>query len=251
MARLLEEQAQLLSEWLQDCNQLHGNKCHVSTPIAERSPQHVPDWVIDTEKSCIVPGKAVNKYAALSYVWTSPVNSSNPAPTDMLLLHRGSLRNLQIPGFLSSNSVSKQLPIVVRDSMTLVFQSGTRYLWVDCLCVIQHDESTTDKMAFLPDIYSGAFFTIIAASEANGLRGSTVDLQSPAQRISLSTLHGELLASRWASRGWTFQEHMLSKRSIIFLDQKFFWDCQCLVGWDSRQMSLEVRVPREDLKHPH
>ncbi|KAJ0110016.1 hypothetical protein J7T55_014819 [Diaporthe amygdali] len=243
MARSLKEQAQLLSEWLQKCNQLHGNKCHVSTPIAERSPQHIPDWVIDTEQSCIVPGKAVNKYAALSYVWSSPVDSSNLTATHRLLLRRETLKDLKKPGFLSSYSVSKQLPMVVRDSMTLVLQSGTRYLWVDCLCVIQHDESTTDKMAFLPEIYSGAFFTIIAASEANGLRGSIVDVQSPAQRISLNTLHDELLASHWASRGWTFQEHILSKRSIIFLDEKLFWDCS--VAWDSRQMSLEVRAPRK------
>lgn len=222
----------MLSDWEQDCAVQHGDKCHKLIPFAKR---YVPDWVIDTDQGCIVPGKQVDEYVALSYVWSSPVESSDGMAADRLLLQRDNLEDLQNPGYLFSEKIRNRLPVVIQDSMKLVFHSGTRYLWVDCLCIIQNDERTRDRVAFLPEIYSGALFTIIAATEANGLRGSMAPSQSPAPKLSVGRLHGDLLASRWATRGWTFQEHMLSKRSIVFLDRAIFWDCQCSVWWQKHQ----------------
>ncbi|EPE31837.1 hypothetical protein GLAREA_11919 [Glarea lozoyensis ATCC 20868] len=40
-----------------------------------------------------------------------------------------------------------------------------------------------------------------------------------------------LSRSRWASRGWTYQEQILCKRAVIFMEEGYFWDCQCSV-WD-------------------
>lgn len=230
----LDERAGLLSRWLQRCNERHGSKCHITTPIAERSGRHLPDWVIDTEQGRIVPGKSVDRYAALSYVWSFPLDPDHPASTDRLLLQRDTLQDLQTPGFLYSEAISKRLPVVVRDSITLTLQSGARYLWVDCLCIIQHDVSTKEKVAFLPEIYSGAYFTIIAAAEANGLRAPAVGDGDSSEETTIKSLHEKLLASHWATRGWTFQEHILSKRSIIFLDGTMFWDCQRSVWWARR-----------------
>lgn len=69
--------------------------------------------------------------------------------------------------------------------------------------------------------------------------------QALAPKVSVVRLHGDLLASRWATRGWTCQEHMLSKRSIVFLDRAIFWDCQCSVWWLKHQGSHE---PTPDCK---
>ncbi|KAF3021384.1 hypothetical protein E8E14_000092 [Neopestalotiopsis sp. 37M] len=96
----------------------------------------------------------------------------------------------------------------------------------------------------MKEIYSGACVTVVAATDKGGLfvprtcnedgeeaGGETSQQTRPAYPINAQGLHGSLLATHWASRGWTFQEQLLSKRSINFLDDTIFWDCECSVWW--------------------
>lgn len=234
----------LLQEALQKCDELHDSKCQ-ATPIANRSPNHVPDWVIDTQEGCIVPGGSVNGYAALSYVWSSALSKGgNQASTDRLILQRDNLFKFRQPGFLfPETGVMEKLPLVIRDSMELVRLCGVRYLWVDCLCIAQYDETTAVQVSFMREIYSGACFTIIAAANSAGLYGSETNFDSfraPDGQVFPDSLHGALLASHWATRGWTFQEQMLSKRSLIFLDATAFWDCQTALWWSESLISFRT-----------
>lgn len=139
--RSLEECAEMLFEWEQEYAVHHGEKCHKLIPFAMR---YLPDWVIDTDQGCIVPGKQVDEYVALSYVWNSPVDPSDGMTADRLLLQRDTLEDLQNPEYLFSNKIQNRLHVVIQDSMKLVSHSGTRYLWVDCLCIIQNCERTRD-----------------------------------------------------------------------------------------------------------
>jgi hypothetical protein len=41
-----------------------------------------------------------------------------------------------------------------------------------------------------------------------------------------STFGREVRNSRWAGRGWTFQEGLLSRRIIYFGQRQLFWECQ-------------------------
>lgn len=193
-------------------------------------------------------GNSVGKYLALSYVWSSPLDSSLEEGADRLLLRRDTLMDFQTPGFLASTSILNRIPKIIKECMTLVRESGHRYLWVDCLCIIQHDETTSDKVALFPEIYSGAYLTIIAASELGGFQGRAM-FRTYSTRKCTALLHAGLLNSHWATRGWTFQEQLLSKRSIIFLDEDVFWDCQLSVWWleDGTTTSAE---DAEDPYHP-
>ncbi|KAK8119861.1 HET-domain-containing protein [Apiospora kogelbergensis] len=206
----------ILKEWIRVCDECHGSECHAE-PISERPQHSVPDWVIVTENHCIVPGSSDQKYAALSYTW-------------------------QRHGYLTTG-VLENIPAVVKDSINLVRLSKIRYLWVDCLCIVQYDETTQDRVSHMGEIYSGAYLTIMAAGHNEGLQGlqhnydqyvlDGYNSYSPKGYPSLERLHSSLLRSRWASRGWTFQEQLLAKRSLIFLDDLFFWDCQsktCFTG---------------------
>lgn len=231
----------LLQEALRKCDELHGRKCQAE-PIEDRSPNHVPDWVIDTQEGCLVPGSSVNGYATLSYVWSSALSKEgNQALTDRLMLQRDTLSKFRQPGFLfPGTGVVEKLPLVIRDSMELVRLCGVRYLWVDCLCIAQYDETTAVQVSFMREIYSGAYFTIIAAATSEGLYGSGTNFDKVADRagkVSPGRLHGALLTSHWATRGWTFQEQVLSKRSLIFLDATAFWDCQSTVWWSKSLIS--------------
>lgn len=234
----------LLQEALHKCDELHGRKCQ-APPIAERSPNHIPDWVIDTQEGCIVPGGSVDRYATLSYVWSSALSEgSNQAIADRLMLQRDNLSKFRQPGFLLPGAgVVEQLPLVIRDSMELVQACGVRYLWVDCLCIAQHDETTAVQVSFMREIYSGAYFTIIAAANSAGLYGSGDNFNSVTNlmgQVTRGGLHGDLLKSHWATRGWTFQEQVLSKRSLIFLDMMAFWDCQSTVWWSESLISSQM-----------
>ncbi|KAI0877556.1 heterokaryon incompatibility protein-domain-containing protein [Hypoxylon argillaceum] len=232
---LISDFVRSLQQGLQKCNELHDGRCQV-TPIADRLPQHIPDWVIDTKEYCIVPGKSVTKYAALSYVWNAPLDvNESPAAPKRLMLQRQNIHDFIRPGFLApSSKIVAQNPTVVRDSIDLVRRSGMRYLWVDCLCIPQNDDTTGDSVRLIKDIYSGSSVTIIAATTSSSIYTSGTNIQKAADKEVIPdsrSLHRALLASHWATRGWTFQEQLLSKRSFVFLDGTAFWDCEGAVWW--------------------
>lgn len=87
------------------------------------------------------------------------------------MLNHENLADFQQPGFLSP-AFTDRLPTVFRDAMDLVLDAGERYLWIDCLCILQGDDSTRAEVDRMDDIYAGAHVTIIAAA-AEGLRGGT------------------------------------------------------------------------------
>ena len=213
----------LLQESLRKCTELHDSKCQ-TTP-----PKDIPNfWVIDSQKNCLVPGISVDKYAALSYVWGCPSNaSSDQTPAGRPVLQWSNLNNFRSPGYLSESGIADKLPKVIQDSIDFVKQSGVRYLWVDCLCIAQNDETTAANVLSMREIYSGAYFTIIAAAKSPGLYGAGTNTERDRKEIRIvGSLHRALFTAHWATRGWTFQEQMLSKRSFVFLDDAIFWDCQ-------------------------
>lgn len=255
---VVERHVAHLEGWIQDCNENHGDNCHAG-PIAGRPQHHIPDWVIDTEDGCIVPGDTVQKYVALSYVW-SPVENvrveGQATAEDRLMLQKDNLADFCRQGFLHSG-ILERAPIVIQDAINFVKLSGSRYLWVDSLCIVQHDDTTMDRVGLMNEIYSGAYFTVIAAASTEGLYGNNPhDARLLPPGIgTIRHLHNKLLCSHWASRGWTFQEQLLSKRSMIFLDDICFWDCQDDVQWphstqDGDTSSLQVWLPPSINQHP-
>ncbi|KAK4539131.1 hypothetical protein LTR36_001461, partial [Oleoguttula mirabilis] len=108
--------------------------------------------------------------------------------------------------------------------MEIVRQLGVRYLWVDRLCILQNHERTRSQVEIMNHIYSGAYVTLIAAA-SGGMR------TRPGEKIMSHVghsgggypkqmqLYGRLLDTQWATRGWTFQEQILCKRAIVFIDE--------------------------------
>jgi ankyrin repeat protein len=232
-----------LARWIKACDDLHDGHCQ-PTPVQKRQPHLIPDWVIDTQDACIVPGRTVSKYIALSYVWHNDQENTGPPQVERLLLKRSNLSDFQKPGYLD-RTAAVHLPQVIKDTIDLVRKLGERYLWVDCLCIVQHDGDTRAQVERMDDVYSGAYFTVIAAVSSGlfSMPGNTnkrkiEDIAKfnswPAEGY-IKNLYHSLFRSQWATRGWTFQEQILSKRAVIFVDGDIFWDCQRSV-WDKDEL---------------
>jgi hypothetical protein len=114
-----------------------------------------------------------------------------------------------------------------------------KYLWVDSLCIVQDNENTKQLyLNAMPTIYANAYLTVVAAdgiNAAHGLRGMGYGSQPrsvPRSRIEFPTtklieqFHSSADGgnSPWASRAWTFQEALFSRRMLVF-DGLISWVC--------------------------
>ncbi|KAF5616872.1 uncharacterized protein FTJAE_12864 [Fusarium tjaetaba] len=226
----LVDSSRILS-WISSCEQLHRSKCAMPThlPFAEAFPGLHVLRLIDVEHQCIVEREALEKYIALSYVWgfVSSFRLTKANRTAML-----------IPGSLEK--VSKMLPNTIKDAIALAGRLGCRYLWVDALCLLQNDtDDLTSGVNVMDLVYERAWLTVAAACghDANarlpgvqeGTRESSFNTFEvvPGVQLGIVTgLDGLLRQSVYHSRAWTFQEQVLSRRVLYFIDNKVFYRCR-------------------------
>lgn len=66
------------------------------------------------------------------------------------------------------------LPQSLQDAVTVARQMGVRWLWVDCLCIIQGDSlDWAIESARMSDVYRNALFMISADVALNARAGSS------------------------------------------------------------------------------
>ncbi len=152
----------LLHKWINCCYASHGERCHnVELPI----PLH-HIYLIDVDEGCLVSASIETRYIALSYVWGN---------VETLQTTKNNLTHLKKPRSIGVDLGSLKISNTIKDALQLVALVGERYLWVDCLCIVQ-DELDTKQACLnaMGSIYSNAIFTIVAADGHNadhGLRG--------------------------------------------------------------------------------
>jgi hypothetical protein len=219
----------LIKEWISTCIQDHGGKCNQPTlrqsSSHSSSPQHLR--VIDVENSCTTEAPKSCSYLALSYVW---------GRVQQTRLSREVLDKWIEPGGL----LSAALPRTISDAMLLTQKLGYQFLWVDSLCNVQDDPS--DRMHQIQQmhcIYDHALLTITAASGDScddGIAGIQEDIpRVPLQAfirvdgVEFASVHCEeyrfIERSTWNTRGWTFQEDMLSRRTLTFTKNLVTFAC--------------------------
>ncbi|KAG9190042.1 hypothetical protein G6011_08130 [Alternaria panax] len=181
-------------------------------------------YLIDVIEECVTfmpVAKVV--YMALSYVWGSVECTS---------LTLGSIEVLQKPQSLSSGSKVATIPRTIRDAMRLTADLGLRYLWVDCLCLVQDNPKISSYLNRMHLIYANAFLTTVVANKDNANGGITGYEDHSAGRL----LPGDVInypnhvlgmviprpdnpdPLPWCSRGWTLQEGFFSRRVLVISD---------------------------------
>jgi hypothetical protein len=131
------------------------------------------------------------------------------------------------------------LPRTIEDALSATKALGYRYLWVDRYCIDQ--KRVNEKMAqinAMANIYESCQATLIAAAGSGpkmGLPGvSKARLSSQLQasignKRFISTMRPPdrlVKSSIWNSRGWTFQEGLLSRRRVVFTEEQVFYQCR-------------------------
>ncbi|GAP86439.2 putative tol protein [Rosellinia necatrix] len=201
MARIIDPNQTdlgLIRQWINKCQSSH-NICQQSQGPIDRLG--ITLTVIDCQLERKVTLPQGERYLALSYRW-------------------GPLPRCADPWAVSA------APRTVRDAMFLTLRLGFRYLWA--LAVMDH-------------IYESATLTIVAmagSDDAYGLPGvgtkPIVSRNEPSQAVlaghTLVSLSPDILTSvqksEWATRAWTFQEALLSRRCLLFTPDQVYWVCK-------------------------
>ncbi|RTE74076.1 hypothetical protein BHE90_011484 [Fusarium euwallaceae] len=223
--RLLERlNYPLIRSWMDDCATHHGSKCNPPDPGTDS----LPLILIDVKRMRLFKSDRHYRYLALSYVW---------GKAKQFKTLKSNFQQLQQDGALLR--VRGQLPQLINDVIAFVANLGETYLWVDALCIVQDDPEVKDLYVPKMDkIYGQALLTIVAVSASGAncalpgvVAGSRTQSQSPVQIGSLTliaelrSLKATVESSTWRTRGWTFQEGLLSRKRLYFSDSQVHWHC--------------------------
>lgn len=134
-------------------------------------------------------------------------------------------------------------PKTLKDAIIVTKRLNFRYLWIDALCIIQGDEEDWAEQAVaMTEIYQGSTLTISALSSRDCDYGILTKLPDYGLRIgtyfNLDDNNGrgdifvgvpnkvlDLEAKYLSSRGWAFQERLVSVASLHYTDEGMVWEC--------------------------
>ena len=235
-----------IRKWIKSCDTTHGKcLCQFLDPGTFFPTRDM--YLISVARDCLIKANGGEKYVALSYVWGAGVRQFRTS--------KATLNFLQTKGSISDTEIRDHLPGTITRAMHLTSLLGLDFLWVDSLCIVEDDPvHTATQIDSMASIFSNSYLTICAADgiDANsGLRGVPECSQPRSIQQDILAFTDGLVTSRWVrwmfgdsvygQRGWTFQEQMLSRRTLSFTDHGLEWRCQEVV---SQEQNLIIKQPR-------
>lgn len=155
-----------------------------------------------------------------------------------------------------------------QDAISVAHQLGFRYIWIDCLCIIQGSpEDWRREAPTMNQVYRNAFLTIgaMASSDAHGglFRKRDPEMMGTCPIMVNTKAEGVVKAllvksDIWDShvkqaplsqRAWVVQERILSPRSLYFCEGQLFWECreqhacECLPKGVPLELISDIKVP--------
>ncbi|KAM6478222.1 heterokaryon incompatibility protein-domain-containing protein [Trichoderma sp. SZMC 28011] len=218
----------IVREWLHFCDTHHEGRCSRRPVRKEIQGFRLIDCA--QSRPQVVERSLRDDYVALSYVW-GDINADGSWPQ------------------------------VVRDAAAVVTELGFRYLWVDRFCTSdERPQEKREHIQRMDEIYGGAAFTIIAAAGENAMHGlpgvgSTSRPAQPKYKFTTSNItlvsslqDPRLLIERstWYTRGWTYQEGLLSRRRLVFTEQQMYWECDGMTCPEALDLPFEFYHDTEE-----
>ncbi|TFB02008.1 hypothetical protein CCMA1212_005842 [Trichoderma ghanense] len=146
------------------------------------------------------------------------------------------------------------LPKLIADAISTTTGLGYRYLWVDRYCMpakgdAERASERQQQLSLIGQIFSHSTLTlVVAAGEGveHGIAGVSVpreeqlSIQTETELFTTSLLRPdlEIASSKWASRAWTYQEGLLSRRRLVFTPSQVYFQCQAVHCHESLALPL-------------
>jgi hypothetical protein len=228
-----------IKAWLDICT-----SSHPACAQADSQPPPLPTRVIavgqkGSSRCHLVSGKRNNGYyATLSHCWGDSKNRPL-STTDQTVACRQ--QGIEV----------EELPKTFRHAVHVCREIGIEYLWIDSLCIIQDQESQEDWAKEAPRmglVYGNSRLTISAAVAADSTQGCFKErlglflwpcpvvlfgqtcylFRYPKHVEQRDGDPGDVEWNALARRAWVLQEQVLSRRSIVFLEDRLIWRCPTL-----------------------
>lgn len=196
--------------------------------VVDVSPHQNPKLIISTNK--------MGRYIALSYCW-------GPPGSDTFTLTGERLYDFT-QGAIEEDRFTK----THQQAFSLARSLGIHYIWIDALCIIQDDRldwlAQSQKMG---EVYGSAYLTVVAGSSADTRRGFLQDRHTKIQPCPIpfdsvsptaflyATTFPSLDEGLTSTRGWCFQEGMLSKRAVVFGPEQISYRCAAGVVYEFKK----------------
>lgn len=245
-APLSPNSLQMIQRWIDICTDPNSEQ-HVSCPKGREAagPRRLIDVREGDTIKLVEPGGSDMQYAILSYCW---------GPPDVMKLARTLRSNIseRLVGF----SVLT-LPQTLRDSIVVIRRLGIPYVWIDAICIVQDSGEWTTEAERMMTYYENAYLTIIPISSTSADEGflrtrprwvsrltTGAWVGEPSKQLFFyfpewNSVESETDASAWISRGWTFQEGLLSARTLYFGNNGMRFECRG-GGWQDISSSNDV-----------
>ncbi|KAK5993407.1 hypothetical protein PT974_06837 [Cladobotryum mycophilum] len=181
------------------------------------------------------------EYVTLSYVRGS-VDDSRHLETD------------------AGGALPEELPSLIADAISVTRSLGLRYLWVDRYCIPSKRDAAKDRLLastrkhqieLMGRIYTQSALTLVIAA-GDGVQSGIPGVSVPREeQLSLKTETDlftttllrpdlEVASSNWASRAWTYQEGLLSRRRLVFTPSQTYFQCRNLHCHESTSLPLQL-----------
>ena len=217
---------------LQNCMNAHDDcrdKIESFTPTRLLEITHLHDREYNVRLVCCQDCSVIGSYTTLSYSWGTGANGPCRTTKDNFNEHMRGIAWLK-------------LTKTIQDAICVTHALGLKLLWVDSLCIIQDDQRDWEnEAAKMSDVFAGSELTIAAVAASDSRGGLEIDYIAPPiydppgdgysgalVRWGVSRF-GDLETSHLYSRGWVFQEILLSRRRLHFAENHVFWHCRSLV----------------------
>ncbi|KAH7396140.1 hypothetical protein BKA66DRAFT_509226 [Pyrenochaeta sp. MPI-SDFR-AT-0127] len=202
--------------WLEYCRYQHRGYCDYQSPSAATS---IPGFkLIDYETRKLSRHREQVDYVALSYPF-----------------------------------ITKPAARVIEDVIAVTRTLGFKYLWIYRYCISQIDDIIQRAQnTRMHEIYADAALTIVAAAGEDPMYGlpsvsltprqpqPCVDIGDTDLVTLLRSPREIVMSSKWASRGWAFQEARLSRWLLFFTDDQILFECALMSCQEAVLIPLEA-----------
>ncbi|KAH7073195.1 heterokaryon incompatibility protein-domain-containing protein [Paraphoma chrysanthemicola] len=225
-----------IKSWLQGCLSSHNTCRSWCSSIGSR--RKLPTRVLElvpwgVKLQCNVGNVADFNYVTLSHIW------GNDTSQQLRLVKS------RFDEFIRSIPTD-ELPAIFREAIRITRTIGYKYLWIDSLCIIQDSESDwLNEASNMAAVYNNAVCCIaFLFPPSTGFDRTRADPRGKSPCIMRkATTYGfglsvhpksTLMSSAmwvqpegwpWSSRAWTYQEYLLSPRTIFYGHENLMWEC--------------------------